>query len=61
MKKSLIKTYFLIQTNFVIMTSITLFRCCEKFNETSLPEKNFYSRLNMGDITYVNYTHGKSL
>ena len=30
----------------------------EKFNETSLPEKeNFYSNLNMEDITNADYTH----
>ena len=30
----------------------------EKFNETSLPEKeNFYSHLNMEDITDADYTH----
>ena len=33
---------------------------CEKFNETSLPEKeDFYSHLNMGDITDADYTHAK--
>ena len=32
----------------------------EKFNETSLPEKEgFYSNLNMGDITGPNYMHAK--
>ena len=31
-----------------------------KFNETSLPEKeDFYSHLNMEDITNVNYAHTK--
>ena len=30
----------------------------EKFNETSLPEKeNFYSHLNMEDITNAKYAH----
>ena len=30
----------------------------EKFNETSLPEKeDFYSRLNMEDITDADYAH----
>ena len=30
----------------------------EKFNETSLPEKeNFYSHLNMDNITDVSYVH----
>ena len=36
----------------------------EKFNETSLPEKeekNFYSHLNMEDITYADYTHSKKV
>ena len=33
---------------------------CEKFNETSLPEKeDFYSHLNMGDITDADYAHAK--
>ena len=32
----------------------------ENFNETPLPEKeDFYSRLNMGDITDADYTHPK--
>ena len=32
----------------------------EKFNETSLPEKeDFYSHLNMEDITDIDYTHVK--
>ena len=32
----------------------------EKFNETSLPEKEeFYSHLNMEDITDANYMHAK--
>ena len=32
----------------------------EKFNETSLPEKkNFYSRLNMEDITDADCLHTK--
>ena len=32
----------------------------EKFNETSLPEKeDFYSHLNMEDITDADYAHGK--
>ena len=32
----------------------------EKFNETSLPEKeDFYSHLNMEDITDADYVHGK--
>ena len=33
---------------------------CKKFNETSLPEKeDFYSHLNMEDITDADYTHAK--
>ena len=33
---------------------------CEKFNETSLPEKdNFYIHLNMEDITDADYTQAK--
>ena len=32
----------------------------EKFNETSLPEKeNFYSNLNMENITYADYLYAK--
>ena len=32
----------------------------KKFNETSVPEKgDFYSHLNMEDITDVDYTHAK--
>ena len=32
----------------------------EKFNETTLPEKEqFYSNLNMKDITYADYMHKK--
>ena len=32
----------------------------KKFNETSLPEKeDFFSHLNMEDITYTYYAHGK--
>ena len=32
----------------------------ERFNETSLPDKEaFYSNLNMGDITDVDYRHAK--
>ena len=31
----------------------------EKFNETSLPKKDFYSCLNMEDITHADYAHAK--
>ena len=32
----------------------------EKFNETSLPEKeDFHSHLNLEDITYADYAHAK--
>ena len=32
--------------------------CWEKFNETSLPEKeDFYGHLNMEDITNADYEH----
>ena len=35
---------------------------CEKFNETSLPDKeDFYSHLNMEDITDVDYAHAKTI
>ena len=34
----------------------------EKFNETSLPEKeDFYSHLNMEDVTDADYTHAKGV
>ena len=34
----------------------------EKFNEISLPEKeDFYSNLNMEDITDAGYTHAKRI
>ena len=34
----------------------------EKFNETSLPEKeDFYSHLNMEDVTDADYAHIKSV
>ena len=34
----------------------------EKFNETSLPEKeDFYSLLNLEDITDVDYVHAKTV
>ena len=33
----------------------------KKFNETSLPEKEFYSNLNMEDITDAYYKHAKRL
>ena len=33
---------------------------CEKFNETTLPEKEeFYNNLNMEDITDADYMHEK--
>ena len=32
----------------------------ERFNETSLPDKNyFYSSLNMDDVTDIHYQHAK--
>ena len=34
----------------------------EKFNETTLPKKEeFYSKLNIEDITNTHYAHTKSL
>ena len=34
----------------------------EKFNETLLPEKDdFYSHLNMGNITDADYAHGRKV
>ena len=32
-----------------------------KINETSLPEKDFYSHLNMEDITNADYVHAKKV
>ena len=35
---------------------------CKKFNETSLPDKeDFYSHLNMEDITDADYAHAKTI
>ena len=35
---------------------------CERFNEISLPEKeDFYSHLNMEDITDAHYAHAKRI
>ena len=35
---------------------------CERFNEISLPEKeDFYSHLNMEDITDADYAHAKRI
>ena len=65
----------LIQTNFLTMIPISLFYCCErefilinilmiwkKFNEPLLPEKeDFYSHLNMDDITDTGYAHAKKV
>ena len=33
----------------------------KKINETSLPEKDFYSHLNMEDITNADYVHAKKV
>ena len=34
----------------------------QRFDETSLPDKEeFYSNLNMDDITDVDYRHGKTI
>ena len=57
----------MIHTNFLTTTIINLFYYwkkdmggSEKFNETSLPEKeDFYSHLNMEDITGADYAHAK--
>ena len=60
-----LNSYLLIHTIFLTIESICLIYCCQKgvypyeymkdwqkFNETSLPEKeDFYSHLNMEDIT----------
>ena len=64
---------YLIRTSFLTSIIISLFYSfpkgvdlnehmddCEKFNETSLSEKeDFYSHLNMEDITDADYTHTK--
>ena len=54
---------FIIHTNFLTAALIRLFYCneymnhWEKFNKTSLSEKeDFYRDLNMEDITRVDYT-----
>ena len=67
------RSNFLVHTNFLTMTSVSL-SCCwekvffpheymvdwEKFSEASTPEKeDFYSYLNMEDITDADYTHAK--
>ena len=60
----------LIHINFLTKLTISLFHFCEnvftlmhdweKFNEILLPEnKDFYSHLNMEDITDADYTHGE--
>ena len=68
-----LKEHFLIHTLFLTTTIITFFFLLwkgvysyeyiddrEKFNETSLPEKeDLYSHLKMGDITYADYMHAK--
>ena len=59
-------------TNFLTRITISLFYCCEmvypyeymddweKFNQTSLPEKeDFDSHVNIEDITDADYTHKK--
>ena len=33
----------------------------EKFNETSLPRKDFYNNLNMEDIHDIDYRHGNNV
>ena len=65
------KNDFLIHTNFLAMITISLFYCCEKVlslkiyewlgkNETLFPEtEDFYSHLNMEDITHADYTDAK--
>ena len=46
---------FLIHTNFLTATIISLFYCCKKVSE----DRDFYSHLNMEDITDADYTHAK--
>ena len=36
-----------------------LYEWWEKFNETILPEKGFYSNLSLEEITDVDYMYGK--
>ena len=47
----------------MLQIGVYLYECIndwEKFNEISLPEKSdFYSHLNMEDITDADYTHAK--
>ena len=65
---------FLIDTNLLTMISIRLFYYCKKvfihmntwmigkFNKTSLPGKeDFYSHLNMEDITDSDYAHANRI
>ena len=67
------KNDFVIHTNFLTTTAISLFYCCGKVftlmniwmirkssvNHHSLPEKDFYSDLKMKDILAADYTHAK--
>ena len=59
-----------IHTNSLTTVSTSLFYCCknvfthmddwEKLDETSSSDKeDFYSNLNMKDVTHVDYTHVK--
>ena len=46
----------------LLQTGVYLFDDWEKFNETSLPVKeDFYSHLNMEDITDSDYEQGKRI
>ena len=62
--------YFLIDTNFLTTAKISLFHCCKKvftimnilvFEKNSMEhhylKKNFYSHLNLENITYADYGH----
>ena len=66
------RNYFLIYTNVLTTPIVSLFYKCkrylsyeymddwQKFNEKLLPEKeDFYSHLNMEDVTDVDYAHAK--
>ena len=65
-----LKERFFNTCKFLTTTLISLFYCCKKvfipmddwkkINKTSLPEKeDFYSHLNMEDITDADYAHAK--
>ena len=51
---------------FILLLQKGLYPCeymddCEKFKQTPLSEKGFYSHLNMEDITDTDYTHANTI